>query len=103
MMHDEGTAHVTTERFALAATRIALDHVPDGPVVVVVVARVAVVLVVGALDDPGVWLHPAARNNSARAASAAQKDLCGDRLGTTAEPGGRWPRGRDGATTYRAR
>jgi hypothetical protein len=44
---------VTTERFVLAATRIALDHVPDGPVVVVV-ARVAVVFVVGALDDPGV-------------------------------------------------
>ena len=54
MTHDEGAVHVTTERFASAATRIALDHVPDGPAVVVVVARVVVVFVVGALDDPGV-------------------------------------------------
>ena len=52
-MHDEGAVHVTTERFVFAATRIGLDHEPDGPVVVVVVARVVVVFVVGALDDPG--------------------------------------------------
>ena len=52
-MHAEGAVHVTTERFVLAATRIALDHVPVGPAVVVVVARVVVVFVVGALDDPG--------------------------------------------------
>ena len=53
MRHDDGAAHVTTERFVCAATEIALDHVPAGPVVVVVVARVVVVFVVGALDDPG--------------------------------------------------
>jgi hypothetical protein len=53
MMQAEGAVHVTTERFVLAATRIALDHVPVGPAVVVVVARVVVVFVVGALDDPG--------------------------------------------------
>jgi hypothetical protein len=54
MMHDEGAVQVTTDRFALAATRIGLDHVPDGPTVVVVVAWVLVAFVVGALDDPGV-------------------------------------------------
>ncbi len=103
MTHDEGAAHETTERLVLAATRIALDHVPAGPVVVVVVARVAVVFVVGALDDPGVWLHPAARNNSTRAASAAQIGFCVDRLATTAGPGGRSPRGPGGVTMYRGR
>jgi hypothetical protein len=50
MTHEEGTGHETTERSALAAIGIALDHVPAGPTVVVVVARV--VLVVGTLDDP---------------------------------------------------
>jgi len=54
MTQVEGTGHETTERFVWAATAIALDHVPAGPAVVVVVARVVVVFVVGALDDPGV-------------------------------------------------
>jgi hypothetical protein len=54
MTQEDGAGHVTTERFVLAAMGIALDHAPAGPVVVVVVARVVVVLVVGALDDPGV-------------------------------------------------
>ena len=52
MTQEEGAGHDTTERSAPAATRIALDHVPAGPAVVVVVARVVVVFVVGALDDP---------------------------------------------------
>jgi len=52
MTHEEGAGHDTTERLVSAATRIALDHVPAGPTVVVVVARV---VVVGALEDfPGV-------------------------------------------------
>jgi hypothetical protein len=69
---DEGAAHDTTDRLVLAATVMALDHVPAGPVVVVVVVVVLLplVVVVGpALDEP--WLHPAARNESAAAASAA--------------------------------
>ncbi len=41
MMHAEGAVHVTTERSVLAATVMALDHVPAGPVVVVVVGAVA--------------------------------------------------------------
>jgi hypothetical protein len=54
MTQEDGAGHDTTERFVLAPTCIALDHVPAGPAVVVVVARVLVVFVVGALDDPGV-------------------------------------------------
>ena len=110
MTQEEGAGHDTTERLVLAATRIALDHEPAGPAVVVVVAWVVVVFVVGALDDPGVLLHPAARNNSAMTASAAHGlGLCLwlwlwlAVLRTTAGPGGRSPRGRGGATTYRAR
>ena len=46
---DEGAAHETTERLVSAATLMALDHVPAGPVVVVVVAAVARVVVDPAL------------------------------------------------------
>ena len=98
--HEAGAGHDTTERFVPAATLIALDQLPAGPAVVVVVAC-AVVVVVGALEDPDVWLHPAARNSNARAASAAQSGLV--RPGTTTGPGARWPRERDDVTTYRAR
>jgi hypothetical protein len=69
MMHDEGAVHVTTERLVLAAMLIALDHVPAGPVVVVVVGAAAVAPVVGAVV---LWLgllHPAARNESATTAA----------------------------------
>jgi hypothetical protein len=54
MTQVSGAGHDTTERSALAATLIALDQVPAGPDVVVVVALawVVVVVVVGALDDP---------------------------------------------------
>jgi hypothetical protein len=52
MTHEDGAAHVTTDRSVLAATLISLDHVPAGPTVVVVAAW-AVVGVVGALDLPG--------------------------------------------------
>src|SRR5580658_7351031 len=77
MTQEKGAGHDTTERFALAATLIALDHVPAGPAVVVVVARVVVVFVVGALDDPdpGDSLHPAAMKSTARAPRAAQNGL----------------------------
>jgi hypothetical protein len=51
MRQDEGTVHVTTERLVPAAMGMAFDHVPAGPAVVVVVARV--VVVVGALEEPG--------------------------------------------------
>jgi hypothetical protein len=51
MTQENGAAHDTTDRSVFAATWIALDHVPAGPAVVVVVG---VVLVGGALDDPGV-------------------------------------------------
>jgi hypothetical protein len=54
MTQEDGAAHDTTERSVFAATLIALDHVPAGPAVVVVVGAVGVVFVVGALDDPGV-------------------------------------------------
>jgi hypothetical protein len=54
MTQENGAAHDTTDRSVFAATWIALDHVPAGPAVVVVVGAVGVVLVVGALDDPGV-------------------------------------------------
>ena len=50
--------------------RIALDHVPGGPAVVGVVACV-VSWSSGALDGPGLWLHPAASSASATTASAA--------------------------------
>src|ERR1700722_13246643 len=73
--HEKGTGHDTTERFEFAATLIALDHVPAGPAVVVVVARVVVVFAVGALDDPGDWLHPAAMHSNARAPRATQIGL----------------------------
>jgi hypothetical protein len=52
MTHVSGAGHDTTERSVSAATRIALDHDPAGPAVVVV-AGARVVVVVGALDDPG--------------------------------------------------
>ncbi len=71
MTQEKGAGHDTTERLAFAATWMALDHVPAGPAVVVVVARVVVVFVVGALDDPGDWLHPAAMPTNARAPRAA--------------------------------
>jgi hypothetical protein len=49
-----GAAQDTTERSVLAATLMALDHEPAGPVVVVVVGvGRLVLLVVGALDEPG--------------------------------------------------
>src|ERR1700734_1115612 len=108
MTQEEGAGHDTTERLVLAATRIALDHEPAGPAVVVVVAWVVVVFVVGALDDPGVLLHPAARNNSAMTASAAHGlGLCLwlwlwlwlAVLRTTVRAGGRSPRRRGGAHT----
>jgi hypothetical protein len=53
---DEGAAHETTERLVSAATLMALDHVPAGPVVVVVLAAVARLVVDPALDEPGLWL-----------------------------------------------
>jgi len=68
-MHAEGAVHVTTERFVLAATLMALDHVPAGPVVVVVVGAVALVVVVGAALGVLLLLHPAARNESATTAA----------------------------------
>jgi hypothetical protein len=69
-----------------------------------VVARVVVVFVVGALDDPGDWLHPAAMPSNARAPRAAQIGLRpAAGLATTAGPGGRSPRVHGGGTTYRAR
>jgi hypothetical protein len=49
MMHAAGAVHVTTERLVLAATLTALDHVPAGPVVVVVAGAVARVVVGAAL------------------------------------------------------
>jgi hypothetical protein len=71
MMHAEGAAQVTTERFVLAAMLIALDQVPAGPVVVVVVGAVGRVVDVAASDALGVLLlvHPAARNASATTAA----------------------------------
>jgi hypothetical protein len=68
MMQAEGAVHVTTERSVLAATLMALDHVPAGPVVVVVVGAVARV-VVGAALGVLLLLHPAARNESATTAA----------------------------------
>jgi hypothetical protein len=68
MMHAEGAAHVTTDRLVLAATLMALDHVPAGPVVVVVDGAVARV-VVGAALGVVLLLHPAARNESAATAA----------------------------------
>jgi hypothetical protein len=71
MMHAEGAVHVTTERSVLAATLMALDHVPAGPVVVVVVGAVAwdVVVVGGAALLLLLLLHPAATNESATTAA----------------------------------
>jgi hypothetical protein len=103
MMHDAAAAHVTTERFVFGAMTIALDQLPAGPAVVVVVARVVgVVFMVGALDEPGVWLHPAATKRSAKAAAITPPRRL-DCLVTMTVPAGRSPRGRDGVTTYRAR
>jgi hypothetical protein len=79
MTHVNAAGHDTTDRSVLAATLIALDHVPAGPAVVDVVACGAVV-VVGALDDPGLWLHAAASSDSATTASAAVNGPA--RLGT---------------------
>jgi hypothetical protein len=104
MMQDEGAVHVTTERSVFAAMRIGLDHVPAGPAVVVVAGRMVVVDALDdAPDDVGFWLllHPAARNVSATAASAVAYTL--PRCGTRSGRGGRSPRGRDDATTYRGR
>jgi hypothetical protein len=51
MTHVNAAGHDTTERLASGATLIAFDHVPAGPVVVVVDGAVALVVVVLALDD----------------------------------------------------
>jgi hypothetical protein len=66
VMHAEGAVHVTTERLVLGATLMALDHVPAGPVVVVVGAAARVVDV-AASDALGslLLLHPAAMKASA--------------------------------------
>jgi hypothetical protein len=71
MMHAEGAVHVTTERSVLGATLMALDHVPTGPTVVVVVDALARVVVEPAPDafGPLLWLHPAARKASATTAA----------------------------------
>jgi hypothetical protein len=73
MTHAEGAVHVTTERFVLGATLMAFDHVPAGPVVVVVVGAVARVVDVAASDALGVLLllllHPAAMKASATTAA----------------------------------
>jgi hypothetical protein len=68
MMHAEGAVHVTTERLVLAAMLMALDHVPAGPAVVVVVGAVARV-VGGAALGVLLLLHPAARSESATTAA----------------------------------
>ena len=101
-MHADGAVHVTTERLVLAATLMALDHVPAGPVVVVVVGAVARVVVEPALDELGLLLlHPAAMKRRATAASAPV--IGPARFVTMSERGGRWPRGRGDATMYRGR
>jgi hypothetical protein len=46
MMHAAGAVHVTTERSVLGAICMALDHLPAGVVVVVVVGADAVARVV---------------------------------------------------------
>ena len=97
---ESGAGHDTTESSVLAATLIAFDHDPAGPAVVVVVECV-VLVVVGALDDPGLLLHPAAMNTSATTPSTAKNGPA--RLGTTCGPASRWPRGHGGATTCRGR
>jgi hypothetical protein len=51
MTHDNCAGQDTTERLAFGPTLIALDQVPAGPVVVVVVGTALVVVVVLALDD----------------------------------------------------
>ena len=55
-MHAAGAVHVTTERFVLGATLMALDHVPAGLGVVVVVDAVARVVVEPAPDAFGLLL-----------------------------------------------
>ena len=95
-----GAAQDTTERSASAATLMAFDHEPAGPAVVVVVGRL-VLLVVGALDEPGLWLQAAARSAMPMTPPAARSGPL--RPSTTSAPARRWPRSPGGETTCRGR
>jgi hypothetical protein len=77
MTHAEGAVHVTTERFVLGAALMAFDHVPAGPVVVVVVGAVARVVDVAASDALGVLLLLQAAAMKASATTAARDAVMG--------------------------
>jgi hypothetical protein len=70
MRHEPDAGHVTTVRFAAAATRIGFDHEPVGAAVVVD-AEPVVVEVPGAPDDPPGELHAEGSAKSATLQSVA--------------------------------